>query len=133
MSKKINWDAIGITTSIACAIHCAILPLFLVSLPLFGIDIIENHAFEYGMIFLALIIGVYALWHGYKKHHHNKIPLVLFIGGIAFLFLKQIFHDVHLYLLIPAILLVVGAHYVNFKLCRKHNHAHEDDCAHDHY
>jgi hypothetical protein len=42
MSKKINWDALGIATSLACAIHCALLPLFLSSLPLFGVNIIEN-------------------------------------------------------------------------------------------
>ena len=133
MSKRINWDAIGITTSVACAIHCAILPLFLASLPLFGIDIIENHAFEYGMIFLALIIGVYSLWHGYKKHHHSYLPLVIFILGMVFLFLKQLWHDLHLYLLVPAVVFIIAAHYVNYKLCRKHNHAHADDCSHEHY
>ena len=31
MKLKINWDALGITTSVACAIHCAILPLFVIS------------------------------------------------------------------------------------------------------
>ena len=133
MSKRINWDAIGITTSVACAIHCAILPLFLASLPLFGIDIIENHTFEYGMIFLALIIGVYSLWHGYKKHHHSYLPLVIFILGMMFLFLKQLWHDLHLYLLVPAVVFIIAAHYINYKLCRKHNHAHADDCAHEHY
>ncbi|MCH5600168.1 MerC family mercury resistance protein [Niabella ginsengisoli] len=34
MKNRFNWDALGITTSILCAIHCAVLPLFLVALPL---------------------------------------------------------------------------------------------------
>jgi hypothetical protein len=39
---KINFDALGIVASIACAIHCAILPLIISTLPLFGINIINN-------------------------------------------------------------------------------------------
>jgi hypothetical protein len=53
MKHGINWDALGIATSLACAIHCAILPLILSSLPLFGINIVDNIGFEYFMIFLA--------------------------------------------------------------------------------
>jgi hypothetical protein len=53
MNFKINWDALGITASLACAIHCAVLPLMLTSLPLFGINIIHNAIFEYSMIGLA--------------------------------------------------------------------------------
>ena len=52
---KMNWDALGISASIACAIHCAILPLFLTSLPVFGIEIINNELFEISMIVLAFL------------------------------------------------------------------------------
>ena len=92
MKFKINWDALGITASLACAIHCAILPLFLASLPLFGVNIIENQAFEIGMIGLAFVVGIYALWHGYRWHHHKILPILLFSIGIASLMLKQLFH-----------------------------------------
>lgn len=54
---KINWDALGVTVSVACAIHCAVLPLVLSSLPLFGVNIIENQLFEFGMIGLAFAVG----------------------------------------------------------------------------
>lgn len=133
MKFKINWDALGITTSILCAIHCAILPLFLVALPLFGVNIIENKAFELGMIVLAFIIGCYSLWHGFKWHHHSKVPLILFSLGITCLVLKQFLWQYHLILLVPAVTLIVVAHMINYKFCRKHNHAHEADCNHDHY
>ena len=53
MKLKLNWDALGITTSVACAIHCAVLPLFFSVLPLFGINIIHNIAFEAVMVMLA--------------------------------------------------------------------------------
>jgi uncharacterized membrane protein YoaK (UPF0700 family) len=127
---KINWDAFGIAASVACAIHCALLPLILSSLPLFGINIIENQGFEFLMIALAFVVGVYSLYHGRKKHHHSYYPMVLFAAGISLLFIKSMLHSHSLILLLPAVSLVVIAHYLNYKLCRVHNHAHADDCNH---
>jgi hypothetical protein len=127
---KINWDAMGVTVSVACAIHCAILPLAISSLPLFGINIIENNYFEYGMIALAFFVGSYSLYHGFKKHHHSWLPFILFSLGMFFLIIKQIFHDWHLYLLIPAVVLIILSHFLNYKFCRRHNHAHKEDCDH---
>ncbi len=130
MKFKINWDAFGIAASVACAIHCAVLPLILSSLPLFGINIIENQGFEFLMIALAFLVGVYSLYHGRKKHHHSYYPMILFAAGISLLFIKSMLHSHSLILLLPAVSLVVIAHYLNYKLCRVHNHAHADDCNH---
>ena len=130
MKFKINWDAFGIAASVACAIHCAVLPLILSSLPLFGINIIENQGFEFLMIALAFVVGVYSLYHGRKKHHHSYYPMVLFAAGISLLFIKSMLHSHSLMLLLPAVSLVVIAHFLNYKLCRVHNHAHADDCNH---
>jgi len=128
--RKINWDALGISTSIACAIHCALLPLFLTSLPLFGINIIHNVFFEAGMILLAFCIGAYSLYHGYRRHHHSSLPLILFSCGMAFLIFKQFFHAYENWLLIPAVILIISAHVLNYRSCRVHDHAHSDDCNH---
>lgn len=130
MNFKINWDAFGIATSLACAIHCALLPLFLSSLPLFGYNIIENNWFEYGMIALAFAVGTYSLYHGRKKHHHSWLPMVFFTIGIILLLSKVIWHHWERWLLIPAVLFIITAHYLNYRMCRSHNHAHSDDCNH---
>lgn len=130
MNFKINWDALGIATSLACAIHCAVLPLLLTSLPLFGINIIENTGFEYLMIFIAFVVGAYSLYHGRRKHHHSWLPIQIFIAGIACLFAKMYWHDWRNWFLVPAVLFIVGAHFINYRLCRHHNHAHSDDCNH---
>ena len=130
MKININWDALGIGASLACAIHCALLPLLLSSLPLFGINIIHNIGFEIGMILLALTIGSYSLYHGYKKHHHSLLPLSLFFTGFIFLVCKQFFIQVETWLLIPAVVLIISAHLLNYRSCRVHNHAHAHDCDH---
>ena len=130
MRGKINWDALGIAASVACAIHCALLPLFLTSLPLFGVNIIENTGFELLMVALAFGVGSYSLYHGRKKHHHSWLPIVVFSIGIVFLFAKIAWHEWSLLLLIPAVGAIVTAHYLNYRLCREHGHGHADDCEH---
>lgn len=127
---RINYDALGIAASMACAIHCAVLPLVLTSLPIFGLNIVGNTGFEYFMIVLALAIGSYSLWHGYSRHHHRTLPLLLFFTGILFLFLKQVWHDYQLWFLVPAIIFIVSGHYSNYRYCRFANHCHTDDCNH---
>jgi hypothetical protein len=130
MFKNWNWDAIGISASLACAIHCALLPLFFSSLPLLGINILHNYQFEFGMILVSFAIGAYSLYHGYKKHHHSFKPIILFSIGIAFMFSRMIFREIELYLLFPAAILIIYAHVNNHMRCRVHNHAHADDCDH---
>lgn len=128
--SRINWDAWGVATSLACAIHCAILPLLLTSLPVFGINIIENEPFEYFMIFLAFAIGSYSLWHGYRKHHHSLMPWALFAGGIILLIAKQVWHNYQFWILPFAVIFIIAAHLLNYRFCRVHDHAHADDCDH---
>jgi hypothetical protein len=117
--KLISADILGIGASIACAIHCAILPLFLSGLSIFGVNIIHNFWFETGMIVLAFIIGTLALRHGFTKHHRNPIPFMLFSGGMIFLFAKQYWHNYELLLLPFAVILIISAHIFNFRYSRK--------------
>ncbi|MBS1665549.1 MAG: MerC domain-containing protein [Bacteroidetes bacterium] len=113
MSSKVNWDALGITTSILCAIHCAILPLAVATLPVLGVNIIHNALFEYGMILLAFAIGTRALWHGFSHHHRRLTPWFLFLGGIILLIAKQVWHTYEFRFLPFAVGLIVTAHVLN--------------------
>jgi hypothetical protein len=130
MRINVNWDALGVVTAVACAIHCALLPLFLSSLPLFGVNIIHNFFFEAGMIGAAFFIGTYSLYHGFRKHHHQLVPLFVFATGFIFLVVKEFFVQYETWLLIPAALFIITAHFLNFIFCRRANHCHKDDCDH---
>jgi hypothetical protein len=127
---KINYDALGIAASLACAIHCAVLPLIISSLPILGINIINNFWFEIFMIVLAMGIGLHSLTHGFKKHHHRLLPIIVFIIGICLLLVKQILHQYQIWFLVPAVILIVSAHYINYRQCRIADHCHNDDCKH---
>jgi len=130
MKLQINWNALGVSAAVACAIHCALLPLFITAIPLFGIDFLDNIYFETGMILVAFIIGTLTLSHGYRKHHHKFSPLLLFIPGIALLAIKHFFIAYIFWLVIPSSVLIISAYYLNWKFCREAKHCHSSDCDH---
>lgn len=121
MQIKLNWDKMGIMTTLICAIHCALLPLIMTSLPVLGVNIIDNTWFEWAMIGLAFVVGVYSLYHGFIRHHRNFLPVVLFAIGFVFLLLKQVYHTYPLeYILLAlAVVLIISAHYINYRMCHK--------------
>lgn len=129
MKQKINWDVLGIAASLACAVHCALLPLFFTSIPVLGLEVIENSFFEMVMAVLAFIIGIRALAHGYKKHHRSVLPMVIFTFGFFFLVLKVSFHQYESLLLIPAVMGLVMAHFVNYRMCKLRSHVHSHHCV----
>jgi hypothetical protein len=127
---KINLDGLGIAASILCAIHCAVLPLLFSSIPLLGINIVSNPFFEFGMIGLAFIIGANALRHGYRRHHHRFTPFVLFTIGFGFLLSKELLPVHRSWMVLPALVFIVAAHVINFRLCRKDSKLHPGNCSH---
>ena len=127
MNIKLNWDAMGIATSVACAIHCALLPVLLTTLPILGVNIIHNLFFEWGMIILAFLVGSYSLLHGFIKHHRSYLPVIVFSIGFIFLVLKQFVLPYEYLLLAIAVTLIITAHYYNYRLC------HQSKCASPHH
>ncbi|MFY7879791.1 MAG: MerC domain-containing protein [Lacibacter sp.] len=132
MNFRINWEGLGIAASVACAIHCALMPLFISSLPLFGVNLVHNPLLELLLLGLAFGIGISTLWHGYKKHHHRIITLLSFSVGIALFVAHQFVHIPHatLILIVPGIAAILTAHFLNHRYCRAAKHCHTDDCNH---
>lgn len=118
-TKKINFDRLGIITSVACAIHCTVLPLLISSLPFLGVDILENKAIEWGMISLSFLFGTLSLVHGYIHHHRKILPFVLFLAGFTFLLLNQVIAEKYVFLFIPLSAIgIISAHTFNIYHCR---------------
>jgi hypothetical protein len=119
MKLMINADMLGMGASIACAIHCAVLPVFVSGLSFFGVNIIHNFWFESGMILLAFVVGMFSLRHGFLRHHQNSLPFLLFTGGMVFLIAKEFWQVFELILLPFAFILIISAHYFNYRFTRK--------------
>ncbi len=116
---KLNADRWGIITSIACAVHCTVLPLLVSCLPFLNIEILEHKAIEWSMIALALIFGTLSLYHGYTYHHKKYLAFVLFLTGFGFLILNQVFTERFVFIFIPlASAGIISAHVLNLYYCR---------------
>ncbi len=74
------------------------------------------------MIALAFVVGSYVLWHGFKKHHSSLAPFLIFTAGMLCLLAKQHWHEYELFILPFAVIFIVSAHFVNFRLCRVKTH-----------
>ncbi|ASU36600.1 MerC domain-containing protein [Mucilaginibacter xinganensis] len=131
-------DNVGMTASILCAVHCAVVPFLITSLPLLGLGFLANPWVEWSMILFALLIGFYAIGLSYFRSHRRVLPLILLFGGFLIIITG------HLYItnwreaiIVPfGGLLIATAHFFNYKytaICRnantlfhlKHSHPHK--------
>jgi hypothetical protein len=120
--KSEKLDQLGMTASLACAVHCAVLPFVLTALPLFGLSFLAHSWVEMSMIGLSLLIGVYSLSTSYPKHK-RLLPIIILVVGFAMIGTGH-------YLIenLEAVLIPIGgftiafAHYINWKYSRS--------CAH---
>jgi len=75
----------GFWSSLACAIHCTILPLVLILIPSSGVYLFINETFELIFLIISLIINIANLCFGYKMHKSNKALAILASGLFLFL------------------------------------------------
>lgn len=85
-----RWDAIGIFASIACAIHCILLPIIFTTVTLFGIEFIENPYMEALTVLISMSAGSWALLKDYK--HKSSVLIWSFITGLSLMIIGNFLH-----------------------------------------
>jgi hypothetical protein len=115
-------DDIGMVSSVACAIHCLLLPFLITILPYFGLVFLVDETFEIIMLILSMIMALFSLCFGYKIHK-NKVIFFLFSLGIVMLLLGNFAHENNWGLSSLLILFLGGttiafSHFFNKKLCK---------------
>jgi hypothetical protein len=75
-------DTVGATASLACAVHCAVVALFLGTLP--AVSFIAASWVEWVFLGASTVIGLLALVPGYRRHQ-LRMPLILFVSGLTIL------------------------------------------------
>ena len=78
-----GWDRVGIMVSVACAIHCTLLPVVAGLLPLIGLRHFANERLEWAVIALAALVGVVGHTRAYQRHHHHLGPALMFAVGLS--------------------------------------------------
>jgi hypothetical protein len=126
-------DRIGALGSLACAVHCAALPLLIAVLPSLGIAVWFGDGFEMGFVIFATLLGSFSVISGYRRHHAMR-ALSLLIPGLGLLWVGVLYAPLHHALLPHAITMTCGgvlvglAHLTNLRL--NHGHIHDASCAH---
>ncbi len=88
-------DLIGFSASTICAIHCALMPFIIVSLPLIGLEFIADPIVEYIFIGASLVIGTFTFKHGFFNHHKKIYPFLLFLTGFIIILAGHYFFHNH--------------------------------------
>jgi hypothetical protein len=120
--KSGRLDQLGMTASIACAIHCAVLPLVVTVLPLVGLEFLANIWVETAMICISLVIGAWSLISTYPRHQ-NLGPVLVLIAGFVFIAAGHFLFEQMESVLVPlGGFTIAAAHYMNWKLNRVCGH-----------
>ncbi|HZY36814.1 MAG TPA: MerC domain-containing protein [Mucilaginibacter sp.] len=119
-------DNAGMTASILCAVHCAIVPLLITVLPLAGLGFLANPLIEWSMIIFALVIGTYAIGLSYLRSHHRPLPLVLLAAGFVVIIAGHVLVQGWREAIVVPIggLLIATAHFFNFRYSAKCHRGH---------
>ncbi len=119
---RIDLDKAGATASLACAVHCALLPLVVTLLPLVGLRFLADERTEWALLGLSALLASSSLGLGYREHRKRQALLVLSLGMTA-LVTGHILEESH-FETVGVIGVVLGgctvaaAHFLNRHLCR---------------
>jgi MerC mercury resistance protein len=128
-------DKFGTTSSIVCALHCALLPIVISILPAIGLSALAWSGFEWAFVSFATLLGVFSLWLGYKRHRVYRALLFL-VPGLMLVWMGVLWPEIHNNLFKHTIFMSVGgtliavAHLINLRL--NHGHVHDASCHHAH-
>ncbi len=83
MIKSNIWtDVIGVVASIACAIHCAVMPLIVGFLPAMGLSFLADDSFHKVMVGVCSLLAVSAFIPGLRRHG-RRLPIIVAIVGLV--------------------------------------------------
>ena len=115
-------DRVGVAASVACLIHCLLLPLAVPLLPLLA-GIVDTESVHAGLLVFLALCAVFAFVPGYRAHRTILVPAVGGVG-IALLAGGVLAHDVAMLegldtpLTVVGGLVLIGTHLANLRLCR---------------
>jgi MerC mercury resistance protein len=115
-------DRIGAAASLACAIHCAAMPMIVGLLPLVGLSFLASEKAEWSLVGLSLCVGICSLLPSYTRKHRHWRPLLIFALGAGLIIAVRLLVEEGSRLEKPAVvagaLLIACAHLINRARCR---------------
>ena len=142
--KSHLFDKFAIFLSVTCAIHCLLVPILIIFLPIVGTTFFADADFHLWMLYLVIPTTAIAVFMGCKKHK-DKIVITLSALGILIVTASTIYQyslqsdtgdcvicasgghsmlNPLVWINVLAGAFLISAHWRNYKLCRA------DHCKH---
>jgi hypothetical protein len=116
-------DRFGAAASLACAVHCAAMPMLVGLLPIVGLSFLASEQAEWSLVGLSLCVGIWSLLLSYARKHRHWRPLLIFAFGASLIIAVRLLAEEGSRLEAPAMvagaLLIACAHMVNRQLRRR--------------
>lgn len=132
---------IGELASLACAVHCAAMPIVIGAGAAGAFSFLQEEHVEWGMVLLAAVVGTVAAWKGFKTHGNLAVVTVLLLAIAALVahalhvFDETGHHEQHAHGIawtgVIAGVALAASLFVNNRLCRScHTCAHHAHSGH---
>jgi hypothetical protein len=113
-------DRAGMSASLACAVHCAVLPLLFAALPAIGLAWLDSPWVDWTMVAMAAAIALRAHRGGFLVHR-RCLPTGVAVAGLLIIIatislLKG--SASHHYIQASGAVVVASSHFLNRHLCR---------------
>jgi len=117
--SRFNLDFLGMILSLACAVHCALVPIVLMFGAFTGLHFLADPAIEHTVIIGSIIVAGASLIPHYF-HHRKKKVLIVATTGFALIFIG---HSLglawlHTLFMISGGLAIAFSHLLNWRYCR---------------
>ena len=127
-ARQRRLDALGLTISVVCLVHCLALPIIALLIPAFtlGLDPRVDHTFHWVLLAFAVPVSTLALWRGATRSGNQRwlklgsIGLAIMLIGVLNLF--GVGSEVPLTM--AGVVMLAIAHAKNFAYSIGHRHPH---------
>ena len=114
-------DKLGMSASLFCAIHCALMPILAGLLPLIGLSFLASHAIEDTVLVGAFLIASMSLLPSYFRVHKKLHAIIIFSVGLTLIIVG---HEIEAGWAEAPMAVIGGlsialAHWVNQRECKK--------------
>ena len=113
-------DRAGMSASLACAVHCAVFPLVLASLPALGLAWLDSEWVDWTMVLLAAGIALSAHRGGFTMHRRCLPTSVAVVGLLTIVTTMCLLkgHASQPYMQASGAVVIASSHVLNRHLCR---------------
>lgn len=115
-----NIDIWGSTTSIACAVHCAAMPILLSTGVLSSHSWIANPLFEFTILALTTLFIYHSIIKGYFTGKSSRLVFITACIGLFLILTHHLFSQAGTIAITFGGILVAAAHMINIK---QHSHS----------